>query len=201
MGSSCVIQRNFRFALLSNERFDFLLQLRHARAERHHDARQIFVLALDRVHVAGGCFDVDTCLRCGLGHRFERRTEIRQLLFMLPDLLLALVLLRFELLQIGDGRVLPRDELFLLLGIQSLLFRRHGEIALESVELLIGALAVAAPFAHLLLRRACALLGEDSRVIRGAQILFDRLQLRRDAAGARLLGAEERFEIGELALE
>ena len=36
--ASCVIQRDFRFALFANERFDFLLQLRHARAERHDDA-------------------------------------------------------------------------------------------------------------------------------------------------------------------
>src|SRR5436305_9530881 len=120
---------------------------------------------------------------------------------MLPDLLLALALLRLELLQVGDRRVLPRDELFLLLGIQRLLFRRDREVALEAIELVIRALAIAAAFAQLLLRSACPLLGEDARIVRGAKILFDRLQLRGDTAGARLLGAEERFEIGELAFE
>src|SRR3954452_23296346 len=120
---------------------------------------------------------------------------------MLPNLLLALALLRFELLQVGNRCVLARDELFLLLGVQRLLFRRDGEIALETIQLLIGAFAIAAALAQLLLRGARTLLGQDARVVRGAKVIFDRLQFRGDAAGARFLRAEERLEIGELSLQ
>ena len=97
--------------------------------------------------------------------------------------------------------MLAREELFLLLDVQRLLFRGDGEVLLEALQLRAGALALALPLAQLLLGRARALLGDDPRVVRGAQLFFERLQLRGDAAGARFFAAEERFEIGDLALE
>ena len=50
-------------------------------------------------------------------------------------------------------------------------------------------------------RRARAILGDDSHIVSRVKLLFHILQFRGEAGRARLLGAEERFEIGELALD
>src|SRR5204863_274309 len=86
-------------------------------------------------------------------------------------------------------------------GIKRRLFRCDGEVLLEALELRDGALALALPLAQVAFRAARPLLRDDAGIVRRAQLVFERVQLRRDEAGVRLDGAEVRFEIGELALD
>src|SRR6185436_846045 len=116
------------------------------------------------------------------------RARAGELLLVRADLLVQLGLARLELLELLDGRVLPRQELFLFLGVERLLFRGDGEIFLEPLQLRAGALALAAALAQILFRGAEPLVGDDARVVRGAQLFLERLQLRGDAARSRLLG-------------
>ena len=79
--------------------------------------------------------DVDARLRRDFRHLLERRARLGELLLVRADLLLAVSLsLRFELLQLVDRRVLARDELVLLLGVQRLLFRGDGEVAARNAR-------------------------------------------------------------------
>src|SRR5206468_12266026 len=103
--------------------------------------------------------------------------------------------------QLVDGRGLAGDELLLLLDVERLLLGGDREVLLEALQLRTGALELVAPLAQLVLRAAGPLLGQDARVVGAAQLLLDRLQLRGDAAGARLRRPEVRFEIGELPLQ
>src|SRR5205823_1435421 len=166
-------ERELRLILLANERLDLLLQLRHARAEGDDDAREIFVLALDGVDVAGRGLDVDARLRGDVGHLFERRARDRQFLFVDADLFVRRVLVLLQARELFQRRVAARDELRLLLGVQRRFFRRDGEILFESLQLRERVLALAAPLAKLLLRAARPLLGNDARVVRGAQLVLD----------------------------
>ena len=83
-----------------------------------------------------------------------------------------------ERLQLRNRRIAPGDELRFFFGVKSLLFRRHGELAFEAVELQQSAIAIGSLVAQLRFRLARPLLREDPRIVRRAQLLFERLQLR-----------------------
>jgi hypothetical protein len=137
--------------------------------------------------------DVDARLRRHFRHLLECHARFGELLLVHADLLVQLLLAR---LQLHRARRWPRScaprSWSFLLDVQRLLFRRDGEVLLVALQLRAGALALILLLAQLLLGGARALFGDDARVVRGAQFLLERLQLRGDAAGARFLAAEER---------
>ncbi len=64
-----------------------------------------------------------------------------------------------------------------------------------------GVIAAAALIAQCDLCGACAVLRDDAHVVGRVQFFFNALQLRGESGRARLFGAQERFEVGELALD
>ncbi len=58
-----------------------------------------------------------------------------------------------------------------------------------------------ASLAQVLFGRACPLLGEDARVVGGMELFFHLLQLAGQAAGPRLLAAQQCLEVRQLAFD
>src|SRR5205085_1848266 len=71
----------------------------------------------------------------------------------------------------------------------------------ETLQLGDGALTLALSLAQIALRSAGALLRDDPRIVGGAQLVLERVQLGGDAARVRLDAAEVRLEVGELTLD
>ena len=148
------------------------------------------MLALDRVHIAGRGLDVDARFRRDVRHFFERGARDRELLFVHANLLVRFGFEIRQSSQLIERCVATRDQLLFFFGVERGFFRRDRKVFVESLQLRLRALALAAPLAQLLLRSARALLGDDAHVVRCMQLGFERLQLDRDAARARLHTAE-----------
>jgi hypothetical protein len=145
--------------------------------------------------------DIDARERRDVGDFLELCPRNSELLLVNPDLLVDRAFAFFEMIEIGDRRIATRDELLFLFGVQRLFFRRHGELALVSIELDHRVIASAALIAQRDFRSPRAILRDDASVVGGVQFLLHGLQLRRESGRAHFFGAEERFEIGELTLD
>jgi hypothetical protein len=85
------------------------------------------------------------------------------------DLLVQLSLARLQRLDLGDRRVLAREELVLLLDVQRLFLRGDGEVFLETLQLRAGALALRLALAQVCSARArCAAMIRASSAARGS---------------------------------
>ncbi len=93
------------------------------------------MLALEGVDVPGSALDVDASLRSYFGHLLETLTVDGKLLFMVPDELMRLTLLRFETLQVLDRGVLARDQLILFFSVERRLLGGNSEVLFVALQL------------------------------------------------------------------
>src|SRR5258707_12350825 len=192
-----ILDRDLRALPAPLQRRDLLMELRGAGVEGDDDAREVLVLALDGVDVAGRGLDVDACLRGHFRHLLEALASHGDLLFVAADELMRVALLLLETLEILDRGILARDQLVLFLGIQRRFLGRDSQVFLEALQLRSGALALRAALAQFLISRPRPLLAEDARVVGGMEHFLDLLQLAGQPAGARLLASEKGFEVGQ----
>ena len=129
----------------------------------------------DGVDVAGRGLDVDARLRRDVGDLLERVRAAASCSSCARICSCVSRSCSLEAPQLFERRVLARDELLLLLGVERLLLpRRRRGLSRSARSSALARSRWLLPLAQVLLRRARALLGDDARVVGDAQLVFER---------------------------